>query len=504
MTARVLPFGKEGYFLDLDVESAPDRALLTHAAAGRLRARFPEADVVVGGGVVVVTNVSPSSEVEAAVFAAAFGDVAAISGRKHEIPVIYDGPDLEPAARILGLSIDDVIRLHQERELSVELIGFLPGFAYLGSLDKRLTLPRLPSPRPRVRAGSVGIAGTFSGIYPFDSSGGWHLLGRAASVRLFDPTRDPPILFQPGDVVRFVAVSAGDIAKPEERAKAPMTTNDLPSRKTLVVEATAPGATIQDAGRTGKLSIGLPPSGPLDPETHAAANLAVGNSFGTAAIEIPLAGFSVRARGGDLWLSLDGRAPLHLADGERFDHCPDERAVHYLAVHGGLDVPLALGARATLLVAKLGGFSGRALRRGDVLPVGEAAVSAPRGERAAPYERADDLVPVVVDEGPHVDRFPAGAFDQLLGATYAASELGDRVGLRLDGPKILRDRPDFALPSPMVRGALQVSTDGTPIVFGPDHPTTGGYPVLAVVRRSSWGALARRRASQNLRFVRGA
>ena len=87
----------------------------------------------------------------------------------------------------------------------VELIGFLPGFAYLGPLDPRLTIGRRETPRPRVPAGSVAIAGGYTGVYPAASPGGWHLLGRALDVSLFDPLRDPPALLRPGDHVRFVA-----------------------------------------------------------------------------------------------------------------------------------------------------------------------------------------------------------------------------------------------------------------------------------------------------------
>jgi inhibitor of KinA len=126
--------------------------------------------------------------------------------RRLEIPVLYggaSGPDLEPAATFLGLSPADVIRLHSEREYTVYMMGFTPGFPYMGILDEKLTLPRLSSPRTRVPAGSVAIAGSQTGIYPVDSPGGWHILGWTP-LRLFDPTSENPFLFTPGDTVKFV------------------------------------------------------------------------------------------------------------------------------------------------------------------------------------------------------------------------------------------------------------------------------------------------------------
>jgi KipI family sensor histidine kinase inhibitor len=493
---RVVYYGQDAFYLDLGLEGAPDRAARTHAAAAWLRARLPDADVVVGGGVVVVANVPRTADVEATIAAAAeVSAEQAPSGRLHVIRAIYDGPDLESLASSLGLGVEEVVARHTGREVVVELVGFLPGFGYLGPIDPALVMPRRPSPRPSVPAGSIGIAGTFTGIYPFSSPGGWNLIARGVGLSLFDPAREPAILFAPGDRVRFERIGADEapIASPASSLLA-----EEPARG-LVVLSAQPGTTVQDAGRRGWLARGIPPSGPLDPEAHAATNEAVGNAPFAAAIEVPLGSLSVRARG-ELLVSVDGEAPVRLADGEEWKVAPGSQAVRYVAVRGGIDVPAVLGSRSTLFVARMGGLGGRALRARDVLPVGAEAECEAQG--AGGRQRSEQAL--VVDPGPHVDRFPDGALEALLGTTFRVSRLGDRVGVRLDGAKIPRDRPDLALPVPMLRGAVQVSTDGTPIVFGPDHPTTGGYPVLAVVRRDAWGALARSRPGEEVRFVRGA
>lgn len=133
-------------------------------------------------------------------------DVA--QARTVEIPVIYGGdagPDLDSAASELGITPAQLAQRHAAGEYTVAMIGFAPGFPYLLGLDPALALPRLPTPRISVPAGSIGIGGAQTGIYPRESPGGWRLIGRTSRV-LFDPSRDPPSLLAPGDRVRFIAV----------------------------------------------------------------------------------------------------------------------------------------------------------------------------------------------------------------------------------------------------------------------------------------------------------
>jgi KipI family sensor histidine kinase inhibitor len=135
------------------------------------------------------------------------GDPASMQGRLHEIAVRYGGehgPDLPAVAQHAGLSPRQVVELHAAREYRVAMLGFAPGFPYLLGLDPRIAMPRLATPRARVEAGSVGIGGAQAGIYPRSGPGGWHIIGRT-DARLFDPAREPPSLFAPGDRLRFVA-----------------------------------------------------------------------------------------------------------------------------------------------------------------------------------------------------------------------------------------------------------------------------------------------------------
>ncbi len=126
--------------------------------------------------------------------------------RRVDVPVRYGGEygiDLESAARHLGLSIEDVIRIHSEKIYLVYMMGFTPGYPYMGKLDDALMMPRLETPRTRVAAGTVAIAGSQTGIYSIDSPGGWNLIGWTP-LKLFDPDYDSPFLFAPGDEVKFV------------------------------------------------------------------------------------------------------------------------------------------------------------------------------------------------------------------------------------------------------------------------------------------------------------
>jgi len=127
----------------------------------------------------------------------------AIRTRLVEIPTRYDGPDLDDVAKSSGMSRDELVRVHSEREYSAIFLGFLPGWAYCARLDPRIVATRLPSPRPRVPAGSVAVVDGQTGVYPYDSPGGWRLIGSTDAV-MFDPDRNPASLIRAGDRVRFV------------------------------------------------------------------------------------------------------------------------------------------------------------------------------------------------------------------------------------------------------------------------------------------------------------
>lgn len=137
------------------------------------------------------------------------------SSKIFEIPVCYGGeygPDLDHIAKHAGLTAEEVIRIHSSKDYLIYMLGFLPGFSYLGGLDERIHTPRLANPRIKIPAGSVGIGGSQTGIYPLDSPGGWQLLGMTP-VKTYDPQRKVPILFEAGDYIRFIPVSEEEYYK---------------------------------------------------------------------------------------------------------------------------------------------------------------------------------------------------------------------------------------------------------------------------------------------------
>jgi KipI family sensor histidine kinase inhibitor len=423
------------------------------------------------------------------------------AGREHEIAVVYggaDGPDLEDVARATGLTPADVVARHAGHTYTALMLGFTPGFAYLGLVDERLDLPRRATPRTRVPAGSVAIAGRQTGIYPAPSAGGWHLIGRTAQ-RLFDPRRDPPVLVAPGDRVRFRAV---DALAPVDTG----TQGDEWRPSVPIAEVMEPGllTTVQDLGRSGFRRYGVGASGALDRGALVEANRALGNAEGAAALECTLAGpvlrFLAPARfalaGADLgavleradlgaWAvppgqSVQARPGNVLRFGARVRGC---RA--YLAFAGGLDVPVVLGSRSTDRLGGFGGHAGRPLRGGDTLGVGPA-----RGQTAALAKgawRGADEVEVQVVPGPQED---ARALAELCATTWDIDAASDRVGLRLSGPRIERDGPAEIVSEGLLPGSIELPPDGRPIAMLRDAPTTGGYPKIATILSACLDALA--------------
>jgi allophanate hydrolase subunit 2 len=178
-----------------------------------------------------------------------------------------------------------------------------------------------------------------------------------------------------------------------------------------------------------------------------------------------------------------------------------------VAVHGGIAAPVVLGGRGLLVTAGFGGLFGRPLRAGDRLPVGpgadaitDAIADVGGGAPDAPRGAGPPDVPIRVVPGPDPERFAADAWDRLLAGAWRVAAASDRVGTRLEGTPLRRRDDDAGASAPMVHGAVQVPGGGEPIVLGPDHPTTGGYPVIAVVIAADRGALFARGPGAVVRF----
>jgi KipI family sensor histidine kinase inhibitor len=497
---RVLPLGDAAFSIELgdtlDLATNARVRALDRELAERPFAGFVEAVPTLRSLLVVYDARAARPSAVASTLAARLSAASAPlpPGRIHEVPTLYGGdagPDLEPLARERGLAAQELVRLHASREYTALMLGFKPGFAYLGLVPPELECSRLETPRVRVPAGSVGIAGRQTGIYPVASPGGWRLVGRT-TLRLFDPALHPPALFAAGDRVRFVPTD--ELPDPPPLGARP------PRVEHPVAEVREPGllTTVQDAGRPGFRRLGVCAAGPLDPPAHAAANRAVGNAPGAAALECSVAGpvldfvapthFAVA--GADLgavieradlgsWLVPLGAAVLArpgnvLRFTGRRTGC---RA--YVALQGGIDAPEVMGSRATDLPSGFGGLEGRALRAGDPIGVGRAAGGV--SSRAADAVAHSRSVRARVVLGPQADHFDARTIAQLLSGPFRLGAAADRVGCRLEGEPLRHAGSSEILSDGMVPGSIQVPPDGQPIVMLQDGPTTGGYPKIATV-----------------------
>jgi KipI family sensor histidine kinase inhibitor len=165
-------------------------------------------DVVPAARTVLIDGLADPEPVAAAIKGWTYGDFPPLDGPLIECPALYDGPDLQEVARHWGMSIREAIATHTATKFYVAFCGFAPGFAYLAGLPPELSLPRRPSPRPRVPARSVAVAGEYSAIYPRPSPGGWQLIGRT-HLHVWDTERDDPAVLKPGMRVRFIEAGGG-------------------------------------------------------------------------------------------------------------------------------------------------------------------------------------------------------------------------------------------------------------------------------------------------------
>ncbi|MCS0604454.1 biotin-dependent carboxyltransferase family protein [Streptomyces sp. LP11] len=283
------------------------------------------------------------------------------------------------------------------------------------------------------------------------------------------------------------------------------------SDRALLVVRSGALTTVQDLGRPGNAHLGVPRSGALDPPAAALVNRLVGNPPGAAVLETTLNGCAVRPRrtvtvavgGAPGPVTVGGRAapwgaPVTVPAGEVLEVGAATAGVRgYLAVSGGIAVEPVLGSRATDLLSGLGPAP---LTDGTVLPLGPPA-GPPERVDAVPQPMPPAELVLRVTLGPRADWFTPGAVRDLATRAYRVSTAGNRIGLRTEGPALERARHGELPSEGMVLGAVQVPPDGRPVVFLADHPTTGGYPVIAVVRSADLPAAAQAVPGTPVRFV---
>ncbi|MEW1963059.1 urea amidolyase family protein [Microbacterium sp. NPDC077644] len=586
--------------------TASDRSLLVEAAdldeAMRLNLAWDGVPGIVEripGARTVLVRFDPvrvSSSSLAAVLSATVVDAEHVPHtREVTIPVQYDGSDLSEAASLLSVSAEELVNRHLAADWQVAFSGFAPGFGYVVSSDPLFDVPRRSSPRTRVPAGSVALAGAFTGVYPRESPGGWQLIGRTDAV-MWDIDRDPPALLAPGTSVRFVAsrerlamgaagsaaqgmprgssamdASGRDMplhasgalppdpmparpeasiaplesaagardAEEEERLRlaalaqpvssaeaSPPPLNDPESvsagsgggalsersetkrgeravgeskpHPTLEVVRPSLQLLVQDLGRPGHAALGVSESGAADRTAMRDANGAVGNHRGAAVLE-SVGGATLRFHGdgvaavtgaaGDITLtdvagltrSMPHGTPFATVDGDELTLGHPTHGLRFvIGIRGGIDAASALGSRSSDTLAGLGPA---VLAAGDVLAIGDQALAAVDPDpQPRELPASGDLVELDITLGPRDDWFTASALETLTTQEWLVTPRSDRVGIRLQGDVPLERETPGELPSEgAVTGAIQVPPDGQPVLFLPDHPLTGGYPIIGAV-----------------------
>jgi antagonist of KipI len=450
--------------------------------------------------------------------------VASDTTRIIAIPVSYGGefgPDLEFVARRNAMTEDEVVAIHTSSPYLVYMLGFTPGFPYLGGMSERIATPRLDAPRVKIPAGSVGIAAKQTGIYPIESPGGWQLIGRTPLI-VFNPSSENPFLYAAGDYLRFVAIRVDEYRALKEQVTsgnyAPVVRVSQ-ERGLTVCKVIDPGmlSTIQDRGRTGHRAFGMPVSGVMDRDAFAMANILAGNGHDAAVVEMTMCGGRFRFPN-EAYVAVCGADMQGILNGERIQNwsgfyvpANSELAFGYvvtgcrayLAFSGGIDAPQIMGSRSTYLRARLGGYEGRALQAGDVLEIARVEPLP-----LAFNELARSSVPIYASDlhlrvilGPQNDLFTDDGILTFLRSGYTVSARNDRMAYLLEGAAITHKNGPDIVSDALCPGAVQVPGNGLPIVMMADCATTGGYAKIGTVIGPDLAKLAQAKAGDRVSFV---
>lgn len=503
------------------IRSAGDRAVLIDAgdhdevaAVARALSERPIDGVleVLPAARTVLVRIDPTridpSTLRDVVDAARPDPTEAAAGDLVEIEVLYDGEDVAEVAELAGISPQEVIDRHSGAVYAAAFAGFAPGFVYLVGGDPLLNVPRRATPRTRIPAGSVAIAGEFSGVYPRSSPGGWQLIGRT-SARMWDVDRERPALVRPGDRVRFVPVEALT-----DTGEAPV--DVVPAPGPLVVEQTRFPILVQDRGRPGLAASGVGSAGVMDRVAARLANDLVGNPSDAAVLEVLAGGVRLAAteravvavtgapveivveRASGRIREVHDQRPIGLDAGDALEiGSPVGGLRNVIGVRGGVDVPEVLGSRS---FDSLAGLGPAPLLAGATIPVGDGPTGIVGGAVVWSAPPPTELT-VAVRLGPRDSWFEPEAIELLDSAAWTISDQTDRVGARLVGPALPRARTGELPSEGVATGSIQVPSSGVPLIFLADHPVTGGYPVIAVVRDEELDSLAQAPPGTRIRFT---
>lgn len=459
------------------------------------------------------------------------------SARTITIPVCYEdqefAPDLEKVALHAKLSKEEVIKLHSSSDYLIYMMGFLPGFPYLGGMNPRLETPRLETPRTKIPAGSVAIGGAQTGLYPVESPGGWNIIGRTP-LRLFDVERKPFFLYEAGDKIRFLPITREEfenfdeslwLAQVADKSEASIETSDNAADSKEVYECGGgikilePGllTSIQDSGITGFQKYGIGQSGAMDQISFALANQICGNEKNAACLETTLAGPLIRfvtacdfAITGAVFenATLDGmriemNKKISAKAGSLLSCGFASKGLRsYIAFSGGLLVPKVFRSSSTNLKSKIGGYMGRKLQADDQLAIGinkKNPLLVPDNKSTEGFTENKDVLLLDCIKSSQFDFFQEKIVKKFTDSIYTVSAESDRMGIRFTGQALECEKTDI-ISDAIPFGAVQITSAGLPVVMAADRQTTGGYAKIACVTKASMCRLAQALPGTKVRF----
>ena len=456
-----------------------------------------------------------------------------------EIPICYDvslGIDLIEMSLEKKMSITDIIAAHTSKLYRVYLIGFLPGFPYMGIVDESIATPRKKSPRTKIEAGNVGIADAQTGIYPSDSPGGWNIIGKTP-LKMFDAKKEYPVFLQPGDDVQFKQISLEQFRELKEESEKTSEKLELsqpsPSTSTLSVIKSGTADSIQDLGRFGFQHLGINPTGVMDRIAAQTANFLVGNVADEAVLECHFPACSIvfhksiliAISGGDFTPTLDEKeiklnTPIYVQRGATLNFKKWKNGARtYIAVKNGFEIEKWLGSYSTNLKANAGGFNGRNLKKDDQIKVKSDSHDVGLKMKS---EKQDDsffnfhfsIFPwhVEIDNlyafeeieilvGNDFETLTDGSQQKLFSNEFLITMRSDKMGYRLlSDPLIMKNENRSLLSSGVTLGTMQLLPTGQIIILMSDHQTTGGYPKIGHVASASFASLAQTPINKKIRF----
>ncbi|TWI80384.1 KipI family sensor histidine kinase inhibitor [Lacibacter cauensis] len=453
-----------------------------------------------------------------------------------EIPVCYNedfAPDLAETAGNLRLSTEALIQLHCSKTYHVYMLGFTPGFPYMGKTDERIVTKRKQQPRLAVAPGSVAIAGEQTGIYPFATPGGWNIIGRTP-LQLFDRHRTNPFLLKAGDEVQFKPITPDEFEQ-YSTSDAPvgrelknnithLTKTSDDNKPSIQVEQCGFLTTLQDTGRTGYLQYGVSKGGAMDSSAAQLANVLVGNDADETVLELTqsphrfvfTADTVIAFTGGGLQPETEQQLlplhkPLFIAAGTVV-HCRQQLPGFrlYMAVAGGFAADEFLQSSSTDLLIKAGGFDGRPLKKADILAQKNKHSKLQQqllqvlkaGATIELFQSNESMrgTTIRVLKGAEWNYLTDASSSNFTQQAFTVTQQSNRMGYRLKTETLQTNQSCDIVSSPVTQGTVQLTSSGEMIILMADAQTVGGYPRIAQVCAADLSLLAQKKPGDAIQF----